>query len=103
MVLGHKSLSQQTMGTKRPVSEMRTLSGQPLKKYKCPMEPECYREALLSFRTAILLDHPEDKLFEVVQDLVLKENGTPTPLILEARVRCIHLCVCQTKVCSPVC
>jgi len=39
------------------------------------MEPECYREALLIFRAAILLDHPKDKLFEVDQDLVLKENG----------------------------
>jgi hypothetical protein len=101
--MGHKSLSQQTVGIERPVSEMRTLSGQPLKKYKCAMEPECYREALLSFRAAILLDLPEDKLFEVDQDLVLKESGTPTPLILEARVRCINLCVCQTKVCSLVC
>jgi len=67
------------------------------------MEPECYRGALLIFRAAIPLDYPEDKLFEVDQNLVLKESGTPTPLILEARVRCIHLCVCQTKVCSPAC
>jgi hypothetical protein len=99
MVLGHKSLS---LGTERPISEMHALIEQPLKK-KCPMEPECYTEALLIFRTAILLDHPEDRLFEVDQDLVLKGSGTPTPLILEARVRCIHLCVCQTKVCSLAC
>jgi hypothetical protein len=39
------------------------------------MEPECYRKTLLSFRAAILLDHPEDKLFEVDQDLILKESG----------------------------
>jgi len=75
VVLGHKSLSQQTVGTERPISEVRTLIGQPLKKHTCPMEPECYTEALLIFRAAILLDHPEDKLFEVDQDLVLKESG----------------------------
>jgi hypothetical protein len=39
------------------------------------MEPEYYREALLIFRAAILLDYPEDRLFEVDQDLVLKESG----------------------------
>jgi len=38
------------------------------------MEPEYYREALLIFRAAILLDYPEDRLFEVDQDLVLKES-----------------------------
>jgi hypothetical protein len=80
--MGHKYLSQQTMGTEKPVSEMHTLSGQPFKKYKCPVEPECYREALLSFRAAILLDHPEDKVFEVDQDLVLKESGRVEPQLL---------------------
>lgn len=72
VVLGHKSSS---LGAERPISEVHTLTEQPLKKHKCPMEPEYYREALLIFRAAILLDYPEDRLFEVDQDLVLKESG----------------------------
>jgi len=72
---GAQGWSQQTVGTERPIPEVRTLMEQPLKKHKCAMEPECYREALLIFRAAVLLDHPEDKLFEADQDLVLKESG----------------------------
>ena len=72
---GHKTSSQQTMGPKRPRLVGCTLTGQPPKKPRCPMEPKSYREALLSFKAAILLDHPEDKLSEEDRGLLLEEIG----------------------------
>jgi hypothetical protein len=60
--LGH-TLPQLPMGPEIPRSDGHILTEQPPKKPKGPLQPRTYREALLNFKAAILLDHPENKLF----------------------------------------
>jgi hypothetical protein len=72
---GHETLSQPSMGPKRPRSGGHTPTEQPPKKLRTPLEPWSYKEALLNFRVAILLDHPEEKLSLEDVNLVLAKVG----------------------------
>lgn len=71
----HDTSPQLSIGPKRPRSEGHTPTEQPPKKPGVPLEPGSYKDALLNFKAAILLDHPEDKLSLEDQDLNLAEIG----------------------------
>jgi hypothetical protein len=63
------------VGPNRSRPEGCTSMGQPPKKPRALVEHESCREALVSFKIAVLLYHPEDRLSEEDQSLVLKEIG----------------------------
>jgi hypothetical protein len=72
---GHKTPPQPSVGPKQPRTVRLTPTEQPLKKPRTPSEPGSYEEALLNFRAAILLDHPEENLSLEDIDLVLAKVG----------------------------
>ena len=57
---GHETSPQPSMGPKRPRSVGHTPTEKSPKEPKTPLEPGSYKEALLNFRVAVLLDHPEE-------------------------------------------
>ncbi|GFG29267.1 hypothetical protein Cfor_07944 [Coptotermes formosanus] len=84
------------MGPERPRSEGHTLTEQPPKKPRGPLEPRTYRDALLNCKAAILLDRPENKLFlgdHTGRDWqTVSKNpgrGTPTSPILQTGQRSV--------------
>lgn len=72
MKLGHETLPQLSMDPTRSRSGGHSPT-KPPKEPMAPLEPGSYEEALLTFRPATLLDHPEEKLSLADQDLVFTE------------------------------